>query len=174
MIRLRAEGVRPRQIPAKSSIEDKHYNVTPTELRILQFWTHQKLELNGRFLSILWRNARVFSAKSDVSKHTYFFEVFFTVRGFPKNGPKTWLSIGKKQLPPPLAWRQVADGGWGGWWWWVVVGGGGWWCAGGVLVVCWWCAGVKEFGFDIYIYTYIYYIYTVEVKHVRSTFEPKL
>ena len=29
-------------------------------------------------------------------------------------------------------------------------GGGGWWCAGGVLVVCWWCAGVKEFGFDIY------------------------
>ena len=32
-------------------------------------------------------------------------------------------------------------------------GGGGWWCAGGVLVVCWWC-GVKEFGFDIYIYIY--------------------
>ena len=32
----------------------------------------------------------------------------------------------------------------------VVAGGGGWWSAGGVLVVCWWCAGVKEFGFDIY------------------------
>ena len=34
-------------------------------------------------------------------------------------------------------------------------GGGGWWCAGGVLVVCWWCAGVKEFGFDIYTYKYM-------------------
>ena len=34
-------------------------------------------------------------------------------------------------------------------------GGGGWWCAGGVLVVCWWCAGVKEFGFDIYTLTFL-------------------
>ena len=76
-----------------------------------------------------------------------FLRTFFTVCGFPKNGPKTALSIGKKQLPPPLAWRGgQAVGGEGG-------GGGGWWCgvAGVVwLVWCgWWCAGVKEFGFDI-------------------------
>ena len=77
-----------------------------------------------------------FSKKCRAKTHV-FYRPFFTVRGFPKKGPKTGLSIGKKQLPPPLAWRQVAegggkgDGGGGG------GGGGGWWCAGGVLVVCW-------------------------------------
>ena len=58
-----------------------------------------------------------------------FYRPFFTVRGFPKKGPKTGLSIGKKQLPPPWLggrWQRVGGKGDGG-------GGGGWRCAGGVL-----------------------------------------
>ena len=43
-------------------------------------------------------------------------------------------------------------------------GGGGWWCAGGVLVVCWWCAGVKEFGLDIYKYIQVDRLAAVETK----------
>ena len=87
-----------------------------------------------RFCPILVLNVNFdssfFSKKCRAKTHV-FYRPFFTVRGFPKKGPKTGLSIGKKQLPPPLAWRQVAEGGWGGWWWWW------WWW----LVVCWWCAG---------------------------------
>ena len=33
----------------RPNIEDKHYNVTPTELRILQFLTHQKLRTECKF-----------------------------------------------------------------------------------------------------------------------------
>ena len=52
-----------------------------------------------------------FSIKKCGVKTYVFLRTFFTLRGFPKNGPKTGLSMGKKQLPPPLAWRQVAGGG---------------------------------------------------------------
>ena len=62
-----------------------------------------------------------------------FLRSFFTVRGFPKTTPKTALSMGKKQLPPPWLggrWQAVGgEGGGGG------GGGGGWWCDGGVMVV---------------------------------------
>ena len=65
---------------------------------------YQVLVLNVDFTSS-------FSVKKCGVKTYVFLRTFFTLRGFPKNGPKTGLSIGKKQLPPPLAWRQGAGGG---------------------------------------------------------------
>ena len=65
-----------------------------------------------------------FSIKKCDVKTYVFLRTFFTLRGFPKNSPKTGLSMGKKQLPPPwLGGRWQAVGGEGG-------GGGGWWCVG--------------------------------------------
>ena len=87
-----------------------------------------------------------------VSKHTYFYVLFSRSADFQKTVQKLDFRWVRNTSPPPWLggrWQAVGrEGGGGG-------GGGGWWCAGGVLVVCWWY-GVKEFGFDIYIYIYIF------------------
>ena len=128
------EQATSRECPATTNSEEiKHRRQalkrTPHGITNSTILNSPKTQTKCQILVHLVMTCSSFSIKKCGVKTYVFLRTFFTVRGFPKNGPKTPLSIGKKQLPPPLAWRQVAGGGWGGWWWW-------WW-----LVVCWWCAG---------------------------------